>query len=438
MKTFTKGVLLFMATILAAGSVAACSKPSKNIQPGAYDILGLGEIAVGMWVTPPAGQITEENYRDLKDAGINFVNGFREETSDNIKAALDLSEKYGLKFFVFQTEIEHAIKQYDQSKDKAVINAVMDKIAAYSSHPAYAGQLFMDEPGKPLFGAVKDFVNTYKSAYADKQWLVNMFPTYATGGIQAASYDDYMDTWLETIQPNYYSYDSYPCLESGGEIFDYYYNLDLVRSKTRALEIPFWGFIQTLKIGNTPGVPDKREPTREDIRWQVFSNLAFGAKGIQYFCYWTPGNTGETFGDAMIDRDGNKTERYGYVKELNAEFRAYSDVLVNAHAEGVILNKKATDTRFKLYTPALTGFGPVKSVAGDTFVAGCFTDKVTGDKSMLITSATPSSSADVVLEVESSLTQAKVFVGGVEKTVAVKDGKITMTVGKGDAVLIRF
>ena len=28
------------------------------------------------------------------------------------------------------------------------------------------------------------------------------------------------------------------------------------------------------------------DPTEQELRWMAFTSLAYGAKGILYFCYW--------------------------------------------------------------------------------------------------------------------------------------------------------
>src|SRR5690625_5373679 len=38
-----------------------------------YDILQLGEIPIGLWVTPPPSFQNHEEYRNIKESGINFI-----------------------------------------------------------------------------------------------------------------------------------------------------------------------------------------------------------------------------------------------------------------------------------------------------------------------------------------------------------------------------
>ena len=36
-------------------------------------------------------------------------------------------------------------------------------------------------------------------------------------------------------------------------------------------------------------------PTEAQLAWQIFTSLTYGAKGILYFCYWSP--VGQSHGD---------------------------------------------------------------------------------------------------------------------------------------------
>ena len=67
---------------------------------------------------------------------------------------------------------------------------------------------------------------------------------------------------------------------------------------------------------------DYPQPTIETLRLQIYSDLAYGAKAIEYFTYWTPKPTDEwDFHDAPISLDGRRTHNYALVKRMNQELR---------------------------------------------------------------------------------------------------------------------
>ena len=402
-----------------------------------YDLLQLGEIPIGLWVTPPPGHQTSEKYGEIKACGLNFVNGFHwfENDTGVILKVMDYCSEHELKFFANKRIVHEDIVKYSNDPDPAILKKFTEGIKPYANHPAFAGELLMDEPGKPLFGAVAAFSEAFEKAYPEKIAHINLLPSYATGGIQAPSYENYIDNWIQTQSPKHISYDNYPLKTDGTIINDYFYNLDLIRAKTLDKKIPFWTFIQTLAISGTPGIPDKREPSEVDIRWQVWSNLAFGAKGIQYFCYWSPGNGSEQFGEALIDQNGKKTVRYDYVKKLNADINAIGKILLECHAVGVI----QTGTKnYKMYAP-LSDFEDIESVSGDDNIVGCFKTKTDDNKmKVLITTLLPNEDATVTLHVSENVTSVKTLKNNISGEKVVVDNKLTFNIAAGEAVLVEF
>lgn len=426
----------FLIIFLLAFSTLFSTAQTKALPANKYDVLNMNNLPVGMWVTPPDQFRNDVQYQRIAKAGINFVNGFAnyEDSSDEIRAALDLCAKYGLKYFVNRRNAHKAILSYADNPDKAIVENFMAGVKDYFGHLAYAGELLFDEPGKPLFSSVRAFTKQYEELYPDKMWHVNLFPTYATEGIRTTSYEDYISSWLNIIDPNYLSYDSYPLLKTGGIIQDYFYNLDLVRAKTLERGIPFWTFIQTLSIAQTPGVPDKRDPSEKEIRWQVWMNLAFGAKGIQYFCYWSPGSVSEVFSDALITLEGKKTDKYDYVKRINSDIKKTGKVLLGCDAVGVI---QTAVNPYPLYEENLKNFGPVKDVSGDDNIVGCFIDK-NGHYRILISPLTPDKDATVKLILEHNIDYVTVIKGKKEKRIKIKNQELVQNLSAGDAVLVKF
>ena len=448
-----KKILSLTLAMLTACSFCACQGTTAEApltdEPlgtnAVYDVLGIGEIPVGMWFTPPDGYRTMDAFKKIADCGITMVNGFpySENTEEEVNFVLDACQEYNLRFLYSSLQIEENIREYNKTKDPQIIENTMAEIDKFASHPAYAGQLFIDEPSISYFDTLADFYNAYRTKYTDKLPYVNMLPYYALGGTGCSRYEDYVDTWYEKVNPSFYSYDSYPLVDYDpsvigyeAEMSDFYYNLDLLRAKTLEQGTPMWSFVATEGYKKADGSPepDRRQPSREDFRWQVFSNLAFGSKCIQYWCYWTPGGDVTT---ALVDRGGNPTETYYHAQEVNAEFKNYSPFLLNADAVGVMMSDYRRGG-YEIYTTPLTKFGAIKSVEGNRYVIGCFSDKDTGKKSVLITPTTPRDDIEVTMTMHSSVKEVTAYVGGVAKTLKVKNNKLKVKVNHGDAVYIQL
>eukprot|EP01050_Picozoa_sp_SAG11_P030835 SAG11_NODE_9294_length_925_cov_1.048426_3_plen_77_part_01 len=53
------------------------------------------------------------------------------------------------------------------------------------------------------------------------------------------------------------------------------------------------------------------DPTEAQLAWQIFTSLAMGAKGVLYFCYWSPaGQGGFTRGGGVIYPQGKASAQY--------------------------------------------------------------------------------------------------------------------------------
>ena len=91
------------------------------------------------------------------------------------------------------------------------------------------------------------------------------------------------------------------------------------RHRARATAIPFLLIVQAMPHG------PYRDPTEAEIAWQVNHALAFGARGISYFAYWTPvhvrGAEYWRFRHGLIE-NGRPTEHYAQAARLNATARA--------------------------------------------------------------------------------------------------------------------
>lgn len=435
--------LFGFAPLCACNSDKGPSGPETKPVNANYDPLGLNEIAIGIYITPDDAHREQKYFDYMVEAGINFVNGFRwyEDTDDEVMQCLNLAEKAGLPFLVNDKTVLDNIETYFQTKNAVLLESSMQQIQKYVDHPAYAGQFFIDEPYRDKLEDLAEFTNLYEQVFPGNYWNINMFsPNVSELG---CTYEQFMDDYFALTNARVYSYDHYPLLQydendpyADGMDTGFYYGLDLVRSKTLERNIPFWTYIQAIGIGGADGILTKRDPSRNDIRWSEFINLAFGAKGLQYFTYFTPASGAETFTEGLIDANGEKTEHYEAAKEVNQEIKAFGNILLFSDAEGVIFNKQPSNNRYKLYTEPFESYGRVESTGGDTFVAGCFRHTSTGKQYLLITPHTPLDSAHVELNVTGS-GAFEAYEHGQRTEVTAENGKVSFDIAAGDAVFIQ-
>jgi hypothetical protein len=352
---------------------------SCNSGPGVTPVFtGQKQFHIGGWVAPPPGFITDQNYKDIALTGINTIYGGLDWNQPDYLKALDCANNAGIQYYVRDVSLG-SIHEED-------FNLLPDLISPYKAKPAFAGNLVIDEPSAKLFDNIAALHTEYKKELPGKDFYVNLDPIYSSvdqrGGLE---YKDYIQQFVDKVKPSFISFDHYPLLSNvkGTSITEnYLLNLNIISDVARKSNIPFWCFIQSIPYF-TAGMQN-RSPNENDIRWQVYTNLAFGAAGFQYFCYWTPPNDVTIFGDAMIDKKGNKTPIYTYVKDVNTEIKKFQNIFLNFKNLGVMVFP-SVDASPELYmVNPLKSWSPINKVTSEyPVIVGCFDDN-NGNKAIVL------------------------------------------------------
>jgi hypothetical protein len=159
-------------------------------------------------------------------------------------------------------------------------------------------------------------------------YQINLFPNYASPEqMDVPTYREYVSAYMERFQPKVLSFDHYPLIGEDDIRPQYYENLEIIREAAVKAEVPFWAFALV-----TPHW-SYRDPTEAEIRFQVFSNIVYGAQGIWYFCYKQPGP--ESFLGGIVDRQERRTHHYPQVTRINAILRAWGPTLLDLRSKGV-------------------------------------------------------------------------------------------------------
>ena len=427
-----------------------------------YDFFGLGEFPISYWYTVEPEQYTDSydaqgnrvysyektkaRYQEIKDAGFNIATYYGHSIDRSIaenKRIHDICEELGLKF-IGNVAIADNATRISQIKE------------IFGNSNTYLGEILADEPSATKFDELAEFVDAYKAELPNKEVYINLLPMYAkSNALGTATYEEHINQYLSKINTKSLSYDFYALLEDDAIQVNYFRNADLVRYKTLAVRKPYWLITQAGKLDS------RRVPTEVDQRWSVWSAIAGGAKGISYFCYWTP--SGETWLDEsyMITQNGEKTEMYGYVQKINSDIRTIGKKLMYCHADGPIM----TYTQYlPLYTNDGSGrskYGPIQNVSGDRDVlCGCFRDARIAESGenfkgykALVLSETPNNDITANLTLDSSISGITithnnttsnvtlsnlldVTVGRIN--VAYNNSILSLSIPRGEAVLLEF
>ncbi|OHB80720.1 MAG: hypothetical protein A2W31_01690 [Planctomycetes bacterium RBG_16_64_10] len=261
------------------------------------------QFAIGFWVDPPADERMDERYREIADANFTLVvGGFGAKTDAEIARQRELCEKYGLGLLVSR----HG-----------------DTLDALPDGPACWGYGLLDEPGPEDFAELARKGRIVRECRPGKLAFSNLLPNYARRWRHGGSYEDYVRRFCEVVDPDVLCMDHYPHFRPDRDGRDGYCdNLATLREYALNYDIPMWNFFNAMPF------QDHTDPTEAQIRWQVFTSLAHGARGVLYFCYQTIPSWEFPKGNALIARDGSKTHHWYQAQRINAQLRAWGPTLM--------------------------------------------------------------------------------------------------------------
>jgi len=207
------------------------------------------------------------------------------------------------------------------------------EIEQIKNHNALYGYYIADEPSLSEFSFFENRILQIKRYDDTHLFYINLHPNHAPAKhLGTSNYAEYLEEFASKSTVQFFSFDNYPVL--GLKIrYEWYDNLELIRNISLKFKKPFWGFACTT-------IHDEYiKPTVAAIRLQQFSNLLYGAQGLQYFRYW--GHTqqemlkSKNIGYSIVDDQGNPTPTYNIVKKVNLQIQRLAWVFFGAKADKV-------------------------------------------------------------------------------------------------------
>ncbi len=263
------------------------------------------QLPVLAWYSIPAEQTSVQRYLELKDAGFTHnLSTFPDVSA--LLAALDTAQAAGIKMIAACPELKTATEE---------------TVKKLMNHPALAAYMLRDEPNRKDFPELGEWARKIRSVDSSHFCYLNLFPNYASEEqLGTETYQEHVDLFIKEIPLEIVSFDHYPVVGDSLRA-NWYENLEIVSAAAKEAGKPFWAFTLSVAHGPYP------IPTLAHMRLQVFSDLAYGAQGIEYFTYWTPPyDTLWKFNTAPISVEGTRTSTYDKVKQLNEEIKGLSSV----------------------------------------------------------------------------------------------------------------
>ena len=245
----------------------------------------MSEFMIYLWGTPGVAD-PQVKARGLADAGFNVVPWEPDQ--------LDVLQQFGL---------------------QAMLHNPTPKLAAeLSEHPALWGYFCVDEPyPEDTFPPIAAQFRALEKADPHHPAFVNMLST--TG--------EFLRTYMAIVKPQVLSFDYYQWWWGSDRYFE---KLEQFREVALRAGIPLVSCLEAtanpaIEGGNTTYLPDNPQKLRQSL----YTNLAYGVKGIAWYS-----------GDIVFQPGSTELTRTGRdVAALNAEIKNIGPILVNLRSVDV-------------------------------------------------------------------------------------------------------
>jgi hypothetical protein len=287
-------------------------------------------------------QIAKEGYTVIP---VNYNGHLLNDAVERLEAA----KKNGLKVILGDGLINIS-SLHDPVKLKK-LDALIEKVKGYSSLEGYfmsdepfaskfndnielSAYMQKKDPGRLLYFnllsnfAVKDMTGISPRFSQKNMSYPSQLHEINSNNKEIMAYLAYLRQFVSTIKPSLISYDHYPFYEKK-EGQEYFLNMALVAHVAKEAKKPFLNIIQAAKFSKT-----WRLPTDQEMRFQVYTTLAYGGRGVSYFYYWSTEPRDASYREGLYV-DGKPSPLSKTIAKINAEIKNLSPTLMSLTSQGV-------------------------------------------------------------------------------------------------------
>ncbi len=226
------------------------------------------------------------------------------------------------------------VDENDGQLDQAQIDQrVAPFVRQVGQHPAVFGYYLKDEPGAQFFPGLGKWAGAFQKTAPQARAYINLYPNYASPQqMKVSTYAEYLESYVQTVRPRFISYDHYALMDDGSLRDGYFQNLEAVREAALRHGLPFWNIV----LANAHF--HYAEPTEAGLRFQLYTTLAYGGRGISYFTYFAPavGN----YRLAPVDQFGHKTPTWERLRNVNLQLHRIGKVYLTLKSVNVFHHPK--------------------------------------------------------------------------------------------------
>ena len=277
------------------------------------------------WWGIPEDKVTVERYIEARQAGFTVLMQGA-SSPEKTYELLERAQSAGIKLSVFFPEI---------GRDN-----MEEAITKLKNHPALFMWHIKDEPKYKDFEWVAKTIRRIDAVDGRHPCYVNHIAD-ASVSMGVPDYAAYMERMLREFKPKLISADFYPCRladttralpyrDTGNDVYvcpTWYRQLEYLSGLARREKLPLALFACDVAHDVIDYVYPV--PTVAMLRLQMYSNLAYGARMLQYFTYWNPySKTPLKFHESIIREDGTRSPVYDRVRQVNRELQARAFVFM--------------------------------------------------------------------------------------------------------------
>lgn len=437
--------------------------------------------------------ITDEVFQLYKEAGLNFLmpegdayygkrltpNGFVDEpefTKSDLYHYMEVAKRNGLSVYPTSEELfihmSHA-KGVIGEKEKRYIKEMIETLQKYfpdtfqgimvTDEPVYSElervQSIMDYLQSDEIRAIKPNLKTFTSMLPIYGTLATFGPDMEENGMSGDAfemrknmYQCYIEACAKAMRE--FSVDFYALVYEQGISPLYYLNLEMGAKHCKEKRIPLAVTLQSCRLdvdlNEQTGESTilYRTPNYYDMRWQVYSALAFGASRIGYYTFWPHYNKGSETQqpNAMLvyepseEKGYRVTEIYDAVKEVHQEILAFDHVFLRFQWQGCQVINSGDDENIKCVEANYKDSRMLVKKARKSLLIGCMQNPEDGRNGYWIVNA-ENPSRYMINDVELMFAEAEYVVyyrKGKEYHEPLKEGglwQIRLGIGEGIFVI---
>lgn len=308
---------------ISPGTVTVYIKDSiRGTEKPVYVTVKNREFLYMAFYPPMPGYQTKEQYAYMKEAGMNSVlmGSWSHVTPQFAMESLEAAKANGIGFYAADSRVENILNMSDLQ--------IRTLVSEYKNHENVIGYYLKDEP----IGA-NPYARAYKIMADEDPDAVPHLNFYPVGAIEhfGYTYEGYIDDWVALLGPEYkhkISFDNYPFNNDVYNESATMFHMDLFHKYARKHDIDFEYYVQSVDLKNGFYANDN------SVRYHFSVGLAYGAKSFQYFTWFTPQGTGESFvsGSAIMTENGQKGELFDITKKTNEAARKVEPYLAPSEA----------------------------------------------------------------------------------------------------------